>query len=124
MTRKDATKIFVRFLVVFGLSIPLFIIVGVLLGDDRSAFLEVFIYVVLGGLFVLIEEYFYWKAWKRRMIAKSQTTPEKYFAELRRVEMQKKHIEPVVEKKEKPQKQPQPQKSSVKKININKRRKK
>lgn len=122
MTRKDATKIFVRFLVVFGMCVPLFIIIGILLGDGKSGFLETFIYVVVGGLFVLIEEYFYWRAWKKRMIAKSQTTPEKYFAELRKIQMKKKNIpEQVVEKKEKPKNQ---QKNNVKKININKGRKK
>ena len=96
MTRKDAMKLFGRFLIIFGLCCPVFIAIGVglgeLYGDNVNGFLETMIYTVLGGLIILIEEYFYWKSWKQRMIAKKQTTPEKYFAEQKRIMMQKRNV--------------------------------
>ena len=120
MTRKDATKLFTRFLVIFGLCIPVFIGIGIALGDNRSGFLETLIYVVIGALALLIEEYFYWKNWKKRMIAKNQTIPEKYFAEIKRIQMEKRNVKVV----EQPNQSKKAVDNSIKKINVNKRGKK
>ena len=92
MTRKDAMKLFVRFLIIFGFCCPIFVAIGIALGDNANGFWETMIYVAIGGAVFILEEYFFWKNWKNRMIAKRQTTPEKYFAEQKKILMQKRNV--------------------------------
>lgn len=89
MTRKDAIKIFLRFIVIFGFCCPIFVAIGIALGDNANGFWETAIYVVIGGLIFILEEYFYWKRWKNRMIARQTTNPDKYLAEQKKMLMQK-----------------------------------
>ena len=81
MTRKDTVKIFLRFIVIFGFCCPIFVAIGIALGDNANGFWETTIYVVVGGLIFLLEEFFFWKRWKNRMIARQNTNPEKYLEE-------------------------------------------
>ena len=92
MTRKDAMKLFGRFLILFGLCCPVFVAIGIALGDNANGFWETMIYTVVGGIVFIVEEFFFWKRWKKRAIAKSYTTPEKYFAEQRKILMQKRNV--------------------------------
>ena len=92
MTRKDAMKLFVRFFAIFGLCCPVFIAIGISLGDNANGFWETMIYTVVGGVVFILEEYVFWKKWKQRMILKAQTDPEKYFAEQKRIIAQRRNV--------------------------------
>jgi hypothetical protein len=59
MTRKDAMKLFVRFLIIFGFCCPIFVAIGIALGDNANGFWETMIYVVIGGAVFILEEYFF-----------------------------------------------------------------
>ena len=120
MTRKDMARLFLRFLVIFAMCCPVFIAIGIGLGDNNNGVLETTIYIVLGGLAVAIEEYFFWKTWKKRMIAKQNTTPEKYFAEQKRKMLEKRNVKEQTQKVENTKKT---QKGNVKKIDVEKGRK-
>ena len=125
MNRKDAVKLFARFLAIFGLCCPIFVLIGVNLEDNVNGVLETTIYVVLAGLIFITEEYFFWRAYKKRAIAKSQTTPEAYFKKIKADIIKKQHLNEEKEPEKTQVKRIDKQTdSSVQKINITKGKKK
>ena len=123
MTRKDAVKLFARFLAIFGLCCPIFVIIGVTLEDNVNGVLETTIYIVIAGLLFILEEYFFWKGFKKRAIAKSQTTPEAYFKMIKANIAKKQHLVEETEKSQ-PKRIEKSTENSVQKINIKKGKKK
>ena len=86
MTRKDVTKLFARFLVVFAVCIPIFVLIGSLLDGKIDAVIEVIVFVVIGGVAFFLEEFLHVKAFKKRIEQKKVTDVDAFFDE----QMQKK----------------------------------
>ena len=70
MTRKDATKLFIRFLIVFACVLPVLIVIGLLLTDKISDFVMVIIFVVIAGGVLAIEELIHFKLRQKREMLK------------------------------------------------------
>ena len=70
MTRKDATKLFIRFLIVFACVLPVLIVIGLLLTDKISDFVMVTIFVVIAGGVLAIEELIHFKLRQKREMLK------------------------------------------------------
>ena len=76
MTRKDATKLFIRFLIVFACTLPVLIPIGLLLTNKISDFVMVTIFVVIAGGAFAVEELIHFKLRQRRELLK-QTEAKK-----------------------------------------------
>ena len=86
MTRKDVTKLFARFLVVFAVCSPIFVLIDSLLDGKIDAVIEVIVFVVIGGVVLFLEEFLHVKALKKRIEQKKVTDVDAFFDE----QMQKK----------------------------------
>ncbi|HAJ77486.1 MAG TPA: hypothetical protein DCO89_00255 [Clostridiales bacterium] len=70
MTRKDATKLFIRFLITFAFMLPALIALGLLLTNKVSNFVMIVMFVVIAGGIFAIEELIYFKLRQKRELLK------------------------------------------------------
>ena len=83
MTRKDITKLFVRFFVVFAFCCPIFVLIGSVLDGKINGVIEVVIFVTIGGGILFLEEFLHVKALKKREEQKQITDVDKFFEQER-----------------------------------------
>ena len=76
MTRKEITKLFVRFLITFACMLVVLIPIGILLEKKVSDFVMIVIFVTIAGGALAIEEYVHFKLLKRRERLKEQALLE------------------------------------------------
>ena len=72
MTRKEITKLFVRFLITFAFSLVILIPLGLLLENKMSDFVMVVMFVVIAGGIFALEEYLHFKAYQKRQRLKEE----------------------------------------------------
>ena len=72
MTRKDISKLFIRFLITFACCLPFLIFIGYLLTDKVSDFVMVMVFVAISGVVIAFEELIHFKLYQRRQILKAE----------------------------------------------------
>ena len=70
MTRKDATKLFLRFLITFVCTLPVLIVLGFLLTNKVSDFVMITIFVVISGGVLAVEELVHFRLRQKRELLK------------------------------------------------------
>lgn len=72
MTRKDIANLYKRFFITFACLLPIFIVLGILLGDKIQSWILIVIYVTIGGGVLALEEFIHHKKYMERQAKKEQ----------------------------------------------------